>query len=284
MEKFRWMMILRSAAEKLRQHAILLIVFSLLGLSVYFALDDSLKQTPQIIIPSVLLGAIVVYALISNQRYAVVVVLPIIIVIMMCAAFASRKLIYNIGYDTWMHLSLIQRGVEKGLFPGNPYYADLATPPHYSLIDIIHSAWSFITRIRPHILWGLASPFFLATIASATFAWVKELTQDAKIGLLAMVLGLSTVSITWRRINFLCFGASILFSQLEKSRGTQCYFIGCVLWILYNDSSFHRNYLPSLTTFLRCAKIYCLHCRQTFIATIYLRCPTFLHPRRFYRG
>ncbi len=183
-------------AKGLTKHGIAIVIF-LFVLSAYFALHDSLKQNHKIVIFSVLVSAIVVYASISNRRHGVRIALPLIIAIVTCAAFASRKLIYNIGYDTWMHLSLIQNGIEKGLFPGEPYYAHLSTPPHYSLVDIIHSALSFIFGIRPHILWGIASPFLLAMIGIATFYWVKELTQDAKIGLVAMIFALFAASITW---------------------------------------------------------------------------------------
>jgi len=129
----------------------------------------------------------------------------------------THQNIYNLGYDTWMHLSIIQRGVEHGLFTGDPYYPNYPTTPHYSIIDIFYVLLSKISGIAPHLLWGNLSFIFAGLIFLSCVWWYKELLEDWGSGWLAGLLFILSITIKWhfatypRNIAFIFFFLSHLF-------------------------------------------------------------------------
>jgi len=133
----------------------------------------------------------------AQRRVILTVVIVLNTVLILIAGWLTRQHIYNIGYDTWMHLALIQRGVEGGLFTGDPYYPGFPTPPHYSVIDILYILLSKISHVVPHLLWGSFSPIFAALIFLSCIWWYKELLGDPILGWLAGLLFIVSIAGEW---------------------------------------------------------------------------------------
>ena len=117
-------------------------------------------------------------------------------------AWLTHQEIYNIGYDTWMHLAIIQRGVENGLFTGDPYYLGFPPPPHYSIVHVFYVLLSAISGIAPHILWGNLSFIFVALSFLTCIWWYKELFDDSALGWLAGLLFILSIAIQWHYATF----------------------------------------------------------------------------------
>lgn len=113
------------------------------------------------------------------------------------AAFLTRALIFAHTYDTWMHLALIRRTLEGGLFPGDPYYPGHSTLPHYSIVHILYGAVAHLARIRPHQIWEYASGPLVVIYALFFYRWAAELTGNRRAAFLAAVFKIGSGAIAW---------------------------------------------------------------------------------------
>ncbi|MBI4514943.1 MAG: hypothetical protein HY699_03895 [Deltaproteobacteria bacterium] len=107
------------------------------------------------------------------------------------AAYRVRFHLLNTEADTWVHLALIRHTMEHGWFAGDAFYADMGTPPYYSLLHGAAAAVCRLTGLAPHELWVVLPPFLIAATVAATFAWLRALTGDmrvASIGALTQLL------------------------------------------------------------------------------------------------
>jgi len=133
------------------------------------------------------------------------------------ASWLARQHIYNMGYDTWMHLAIIQRGAEGGLFTGDPYYPNFPTPLHYSIVHVFYTLLTVVSGISPHQLWGTLSPVFVALIFLASVWWYRELLGDSIFGWLAGLFFLLSIPIIWhyatypRNVALIFFALNHLF-------------------------------------------------------------------------
>jgi hypothetical protein len=97
--------------------------------------------------------------------------------------FLIRHLIFDVLLDTWVHLSIIQRGIEHGLFAPDSFYLNVpGTSPFYSLIDILIILISKITKIVPLEIWEYASGLLVVVILFFSFRWHKKLLQNRVFG------------------------------------------------------------------------------------------------------
>jgi len=153
----------------------------------------------------------------TQKRIILIAVIIIDTALIAISASLSHQMIYNMGYDTWMHLAIIQRGVENGLFGGDPYYLNFPTTPHYSIVNVLYILLSKITGIAPHLLWGNLSFVFAGLIFLACVWWHKELFEDSISGWFAGLLFILSISIKWhyatypRNIALIFFFLSLLF-------------------------------------------------------------------------
>jgi hypothetical protein len=132
-----------------------------------------------------------------RKRMLLTAVICIDAALLALATHLTHQLIYSIKYDTWMHLAIIQRGVDHGLFAGDPYYPNYPTPPHYSLIDVLYIYASKITGVPPLLLWGNLSLLFTPLIFLACVWWHQELFDDLQLGWLAGFLFIVSLSMAW---------------------------------------------------------------------------------------
>jgi hypothetical protein len=152
-----------------------------------------------------------------QKRIILTIIISIDTALIATAVCLTRQQIYNIGYDTWMHLAIIQRGVENGLFTGDPYYLGFPTTPHYSIVDVFYVLLSAVSGIAPHLLWGNLSFIFVALIFLTCIWWYKELFDDSTLSWLAGLLFILSITIKWhyatypRNIAFIFFFLSHLF-------------------------------------------------------------------------
>jgi hypothetical protein len=152
-----------------------------------------------------------------QKRIVLIAIIGIDTAIIATIALLTHQHVYNIGYDTWMHLTIIQRGVENGLFTGDPYYLGFPTTPHYSIVDVFYVLLSAISGIAPHLFWGNLSFIFVALIFLACIWWYKELFDDSALGWLVGLLFILSITIKWhyatypRNIALIFFFLSHLF-------------------------------------------------------------------------
>lgn len=147
-----------------------------------------------------------------QKRVILAVAIALNSILITLAVWLTRQHIYNIGYDTWMHLALIQRGVADGLFAGDPYYVGFPTPPHYSVVDIFCILLSKALHIAPHLLWGNLSPIFATLIFLSFIWWYKELIGDPVLGWLAGLLFIVSIAGEWHYAIYPRNAALILFA------------------------------------------------------------------------
>jgi hypothetical protein len=83
--------------------------------------------------------------------------------------------------DTWVHLALIRHTIERGWFPGDPFYAGLPTPPYYSFAHIVYAAISSLSGWAPHEIMRAAGPVVATLTILAVFAWLRALSGDARV-------------------------------------------------------------------------------------------------------
>jgi hypothetical protein len=185
----------------------------------------------------------------TQKRIILITVIGIDTALIAVSASLAHQLIYNLGYDTWMHLTIIQRGVENGLFAGDPYYAGFPNTPHYSIADVFYILLSKITGIAPLMLWGNLSFIFAGLIFLACIWWYKELFEDSRFGWLAGLLFILSISIKWhyatypRNIAFIFFFLSLLFYFLSVKQNR---------YILYCGISFGFCIMSHLFTAIMC--------------------------------
>ncbi len=153
----------------------------------------------------------------THKRILLMTVIGIDTALTALSVTLTRHLIYSIKYDTWMHLAMIQRGVENGLFAGDPFYMNYPPPPHYSIVDVLYIYASKITGIAPHLLWGNSSFLVAALIFLACVWWHRELFDKLQLGWLAGLLFLLSISSQWhyaiypRNFALIPFFACLLF-------------------------------------------------------------------------
>jgi hypothetical protein len=153
----------------------------------------------------------------KQSRIIMVMTIAVDTALIILATSLTHQLIYDIGYDTWMHLAIIQRGIENGLFAGEPYYAGYPNTLHYSIVDVFYMLLSKITGISPLTLWGNLSIMFAPLIFLVCIMWYKELFGDLRLGWLAGLLFMLSISTKWhfatytRNIAFIFFFLSLLF-------------------------------------------------------------------------
>jgi hypothetical protein len=154
-----------------------------------------------------------------------------------------------VKYDTWMHLAIIRRGITGGVFAGDPYYPHYPTPPHYSLVDIFYIYVSKSTGIAPHLLWGHLSCLFAGLIFLAGLCWYRELFQEARLGWLAGLLFMVSLSGSWhyatypRNAALIFFFLTLLF-YFRSAKGSR--------YIVYCGVSFGLCMMTHLFTGIMC--------------------------------
>ncbi|HTS17265.1 MAG TPA: hypothetical protein VMP11_06820 [Verrucomicrobiae bacterium] len=133
----------------------------------------------------------------THTRILLPTVIGIDAVLAAFCAYATHRVIYSIKYDTWMHLAIIRRGLENGLFAGDPFYPNYPPPPHYSLVDVLYIYASKLTGIAPHLLWAHASFLVVALLFLACVWWHRELFDDSQLGWLGGLLFILSTSAQW---------------------------------------------------------------------------------------
>lgn len=193
----------------------------------------------------------------AQRRVILAVIIVLNTVLILIAGWLTRQHIYNIGYDTWMHLALIQRGVEGGLFTGDPYYPGFPTPPHYSVVDIFYTLLSKISHIAPHLLWGSFSPIFAALIFLSCIWWYRELLGDLVLGWLAGLLFIVSMAGEWHYATYPRNAALILFALSHLFVGIMCLtslvayiFMNWVVGILHGKPRLFWAAFPALVRVL----------------------------------
>lgn len=153
----------------------------------------------------------------THKRMLLITIVGIDVALTSLSAYVTRQMIYSIRYDTWMHLAIIRRGIENGLFAGDPFYPNYPPPPHYSLVDVFYIYTSKITGVAPLLLWGHFSFLFVALTFLACVWWHRELFDDAQSGWLAGLLFILSTSSQWhyatypRNVALIPFFVCLLF-------------------------------------------------------------------------
>ncbi|MBI1813382.1 MAG: hypothetical protein HYR72_00195 [Deltaproteobacteria bacterium] len=83
--------------------------------------------------------------------------------------------------DTWAHLAVIRHTIERGWFPGDPFYAGLPTPPYYSLAHILAASVSALSGLPPLDVLLLAPYVTAPLVVAAEFAWLRALSSDTRL-------------------------------------------------------------------------------------------------------
>jgi hypothetical protein len=115
------------------------------------------------------------------------------------AEVENRFMLYNVWGDTWAHLALIRRTMERGWFPGDAFYPDTPTPPYYCLMHLLLAAACALTGWPPHELWLMLGPVLAVASVAAMFAWLRALTGDVRVAVIgaATELLISRPDPTW---------------------------------------------------------------------------------------
>jgi hypothetical protein len=147
----------------------------------------------------------------TRERLLLITVISIDTVLVAVSVALTHQVIYSIKYDTWMHLAIIRRGIEHGLFAGDPFYLNYPTPPHFSLVDVFYIYASKITGIAPYLLWGDSSLLVAAFIFLACAWWHRELFGNSQLGWLAGWLFILSTASQWHYATYPRNFALILF-------------------------------------------------------------------------
>ncbi len=119
---------------------------------------------------------------------------------------------FGTNMDTWMHLALIRRVAEHGIFPPDPYYRGHGAAPLTSVVHYVYGALASVTTIAGADLWRWGTAVAVLTIGASVYFCHLQVLRDSGAALLATVFYLWWRNFLWPCANYpRCVSPAFLF-------------------------------------------------------------------------